>query len=142
MPREDIRNPSVADVFWGMHVRLRQIEGHLINPKFYFSRDAHVLGSIWNMQTGKSKYKFHLKIIQQTVTFVISLNCVSNNQTLDNPLKNIRLTDIIDHTQISLKVQIASYVTHQKTLEHFKHCLSEIKYLDHCHYIQFMQMKQ
>ena len=36
-------------------VRLQQIEGHLINLKFYFSRDAHVLGSIfWDMQTGKS----------------------------------------------------------------------------------------
>ena len=78
----------------------------------------------------RPKYKFHLKIIRQTVTFS---NCISNNQTPDNPLKNIRLTDIIDHTQISLKVQIASHVTHQKTLEHFKHCLSEIKYLNHCH---------
>ena len=46
--------------------------------------------------------------MQQTVTFIISLNCISTNQTPDSPLKNIRLADIIDHTQISLKVQIAS----------------------------------
>ena len=44
---------------------------------------------------------------QETATFIISLNCISDNQTPDSALKNIRLADIIDHTQISLKVQIA-----------------------------------
>ena len=59
------------------------------------------------------KYKLYLKIIQQTVAFTISLNCISNNQTPDSPLKNIRLANIFDHTKISLKVRIASHVTQQ-----------------------------
>ena len=41
---------------------------------------------------------------QPDVTFIISLNCISNNQTPDSPLQN-------SDQQISLNVRIALHVT-------------------------------